>query len=128
MVVGKILLRKLMALTKGVILVVGVGKNHQRGERVAVDPYFTEEEQGKIRKQVKFMHVAELKKEIEGTRSQKIDLLFSLTEPIDFSNSDKFINNHLILTGDIIKEMTGITIDRCLLLSSIYLKEAGYVG
>ena len=55
-------------------------------------------------------------------------MLFCLSEPVDFSNQDKVISNHLVTTGSITQVLAGVKVGKCLLLSSIYLKDAGYVG
>jgi hypothetical protein len=65
---------------------------------------------------------------LEKTDNKAIDLLFTLFEPIDFSNMEKVIDYHLINTSRIADELEKITIKRVVHLSSIYGREPGYVS
>ena len=38
------------------------------------------------------------------------------------------IDNHLLITSALTSALSKITIKKCILLSSIYLKDPGYVG
>jgi hypothetical protein len=125
---AKVLIRRLVGLTREKIVAVVVGKNQGRKERFVGDGCFGTEEQAALRQQVEFVELGQLKEYVAGTASQQIDLLFSLFESIDFSNHDKMIKHHLLTTGAITSVLSQIQIARCLLLSSIYAKSPGYLA
>jgi hypothetical protein len=69
--------------------------------------------------------IHEVVQKIDG---KKIDILFTLFEPIDFSNMDKVIDYHLISTSLVAETLEKITIKKVVHLSSIYGREPGYVS
>ena len=41
---------------------------------------------------------------------------------------EKVVDYHLFATSCVVEVLSRITVERCVLLSSIYVKEGGYVG
>lgn len=56
-----------------------------------------------------------------------INLLINLSEPVEESQKEKWIDYHVIKTKRIVDELKNIKIEKCVLVSSIYGQVPGYV-
>jgi len=125
---AKLLLKQLLPRANQPILLINLASNPKRRDHFVNDVFFTVEERELMKERIRFVTVGELKEVVDGSPQKAIDVLFSLYESVDFSNRDKMIDSHLLVTSALTSALSKIPIKKCLLLSSIYLKDAGYVG
>lgn len=127
---GRIILKKIIKHCDILpnILAIEIGKESQRRNKFLSDPYFSPEEKAILSNKVNYVPLGKIQDYLAKTENKTIDLLFTLFEPIDFSNMDKVIDYHLLNTSRIADELEKITIKRVVHLSSIYGREPGYVS
>jgi nucleoside-diphosphate-sugar epimerase len=127
---ARIILRKIIRHCHPLpnILAIEIGKEPQKRSKFIADPYFSPEERAILTSKVKFVPLGVIHEEMQKWENKAIDILFTLLEPIDFSNMDKVIDYHLVGTSKIVDELEKMTIRRVIHLSSIYGREPGYVS
>lgn len=127
---ARIILRKIIAQCQPLpnIIAIEIGKDPQRRGKFLADAYFSPEERDILANKVKFVPLANIREEVQKWEERTIDILFTLLEPIDFSNMDKVIDYHLVGTSKIVDQLEKVTIRKVVHLSSIYGKESGYVS
>ena len=120
---AKIILKKLIAAGCRSIVILQSNRNPEKNQKYASDSYFSEPEQREIQSNVLFLALEEAAEMIKDS----IDLLFCAFSFVDFSSPDKIVNNHTLATSKIAAALGKINIEKCVLLSSVYVRGPGYV-